>query len=71
MDYATAAKRDADSDYERGRRDIAKEVFALSEDARAKYFDISHDDTEGKKGAFARGRIAEAKSIAKAIGGIL
>lgn len=66
-----AAKRGADSEYQRGRQDVAKEVFALHEDTIEKYHAIAERDTEGKQGAFARGRMAEAKSIAKAIGGIL
>lgn len=58
-------------DYERGRRDMAKEVFALHEDTIERYHAIAERDTEGKQGAYARGRIIEAKSIAKAIGAIL
>lgn len=53
------------------RRDLAKEVFALYEDTVERYHAIAERDTEGKQGAFARGRIVEAKSIAKAIGAIL
>jgi hypothetical protein len=53
------------------RRDLAKEVFALHEDTVERYHAIAERDTEGKQGAFARGRIVEAKSIAKAIGAIL
>lgn len=52
------------------KRALAKEVFALHEDTVEKYHAIAERDTEGKQGAFARGRIAEAKSIAKAIGAI-
>lgn len=66
-----AAKREADSEYQRGRRDVAKEVFALHEDTVERYHAIAERDTEGKQGAYARGRMTEAKSIAKAIGGIL
>lgn len=66
-----AAKRRAESEYDRGRRELAKEVFALHEDTVDRYHAIAERDTEGKQGAFARGRITEAKSIAKAIGGIL
>lgn len=57
--------------YERGRRDMAKEVFALAEDTVERYHDIAERDLEGKQGAFARGRCTEAKSIAKTIGAIL
>lgn len=53
------------------RRDMAKEVFALHEDTVERYHMIAERDTEGKQGAYARGRIVEAKSIAKAIGGII
>lgn len=66
-----AAKRQADSDYDQGRRDMAKEVFALHEDTIEQYHSMAERDTEGKQGAFARGRMTEAKSIAKAIGAIL
>lgn len=58
-------------DYERGRRDMAKEVFALHEDTVERYHAIAERDTEGKQGAYARGRIVEAKSIARAIGAIV
>lgn len=53
------------------RRDLAKEVFALHEDTVERYHDMAERDTEGKQGSYARGRIVEAKSIAKAIGAIL
>lgn len=53
------------------KRELAKEVFALHEDTVERYHAIAERDIEGKQGAFARGRIAEAKSIAKAIGGII
>lgn len=53
------------------KRELAKEVFALHEDTVERYHAIAERDTEGKQGAYARGRIVEAKSIAKAIGGIL
>lgn len=59
------------TDYERGRRDMAKEVFALAEDTIERNHAIAERYTEGKQGAFALGRIVEAKSIAKAIGAIL
>ena len=59
------------TEYERGRREMAKEIFALAEDTIEKYHAIAERDTEGKQGAYARGRIVEAKSIAKAIGAIL
>lgn len=61
----------AESEYDRGRRDMAKEVFALHEDTIEKYHAIAERDLEGKQGAFARGRMTEAKSIANAIGAIL
>lgn len=63
--------RDLERQAEEARRDIAKEVFALNEDTAERYHAIAERDLEGKQGAFARGRIAEAKSIAKAIGGII
>jgi hypothetical protein len=66
-----SATRASEDEYQRGRRELAKEVFALHEDAVEKYHAIAERDTEGKQGAYARGRIVEAKSIAKAIGGIL
>lgn len=53
------------------KRELAREVFALHEDTVERYHAIAERDTEGKQGAFARGRITEAKSIAKAIGAIL
>lgn len=58
-------------EYERGRRDMANEVFALAEDTVERYHGIAQRDLEGKQGAFARGRCTEAKSIAKAIVAIL
>ncbi|MGY3608406.1 MULTISPECIES: hypothetical protein [unclassified Bradyrhizobium] len=56
---------------DRGRREMAREVFALHEDTVERYHAIAERDTEGKQGAYSRGRIVEAKSIAKAIGAIL
>lgn len=65
-------RRRADAEgFERGRREMAKEVFALHEDTVDRYHAIAERDTEGKQGAYSRGRIVEAKSIAKAIGAIL
>ena len=49
------------------RARIRTEVFSLAEDTDTRYRAISERDTEGKEGAYARGRIAEAKSIARAI----
>lgn len=49
---------------------IRKELFSLCEDTEAKYADVAVRDLEGKQGAFARGRIAEAKSIRNAMGEI-
>ena len=46
---------------------LKKQVFALFEDTMEKYQDVGQRDTEGKEGAFARGRCTEAKSIARAI----
>lgn len=46
---------------------LKKQVFALSEDTIEKYHGVGQRDTEGKEGAFARGRCTEAKSIARAI----
>ncbi|ANW00654.1 hypothetical protein [Bradyrhizobium icense] len=57
--------------FDRGRREMAREVFALHEDTVERYHAIAERDTEGKQGAYSRGRIVEAKSIAKAIGAIL
>lgn len=53
------------------KREMAREVFALHEDTVERYHAIAERDTEGKQGAYARGRIVEAKSIAKAIGAIV
>ncbi len=49
---------------------LKKQVFALCEDTTEKYHDAGQRDTEGKEGAFARGRCIEAKSIARAIGDV-
>lgn len=49
---------------------IRQELFALCEDTESKYADVAARDLEGKQGAFARGRIAEAKSIRNAMGEI-
>lgn len=46
-----------------------REVAALEEDTRERYGPTASSDTEGKQGAFARGRMYEAASIAKALHG--
>lgn len=54
-----------------GREELSRfkhELFALCEDTETKYAEIAERDAEGKQGAFARGRIIEAKSIRKAMG---
>ncbi len=43
------------------------EVVALCEDTEETYASVAASDTVGVQGAFARGRITEAKSIRKAI----
>lgn len=57
--------------FKKGYREMAQEVFALHEDTVDRYHAIAERDTEGKQGAYSRGRIVEAKSIAKAIGAII
>lgn len=54
--------------YQRGRRDMAKEVFALAEDTIDRF---SADGKEGHELGYARGQYHEAKSFAKAINAIL
>lgn len=49
---------------------LRQQLFSLCEDTEARYADIAERDLEGKQGAFARGRIVEAKSIRKAMGEI-
>lgn len=46
---------------------LKKQVFALHEDTIEKYHAIGMRDLEGKEGAYARGRCAEAMRIAVAI----
>jgi hypothetical protein len=48
--------------------DLRKELFSLCEDTEERYAAPAERDLEGKEGAFARGRIFEAKSIRKAMG---
>lgn len=57
--------------HENGRSEIMREVFALHEDTIERYGEIGQRDTEGKEGAYARGRCAEAKSTARAIGNVV
>lgn len=47
--------------------ELLKEIIALCEDTEERYAVIAERDQEGKQGAFARGRIREAKSIRNAI----
>ena len=48
---------------------IRKELFALCEDTEQKY--APYADRDSTQGHFSRGRIAEAKSIRKAMGDLL
>ena len=48
-----------------------KELCALCEDTEERYAEIAAKDLEGKEGAYARGRIREAKSIRKAMGEVI
>lgn len=47
-----------------------RQVYALAEDTQDKYGEIAQADQEGKHGAYSRGRCAEAKSIARALGAL-
>lgn len=49
---------------------LRQQLFSLCEDTEVRYAGIAERDLEGKQGAFARGRITEAKSIRKAMGEI-
>jgi hypothetical protein len=55
------------NDYDRGRLDMAREVFALAEDTQERYQVLAETMWDSAEGAFYRGRISEAKSIAKTI----
>lgn len=46
---------------------IRKEIIALQEDTDTKYRHVADADREGKQGAFASGRLTEAKGISRAI----
>lgn len=48
-----------------------KELCALCEDTEDRHAEIAAKDIEGKMGAYARGRIREAKSIRKAMGEVM
>lgn len=49
---------------------VRNEIIALCEDTEARYA-ATATETEGKPGAYARGRIAEAKSIRNAMGEVI
>lgn len=63
--------------YQRGRRDMAKQVFALTEDTIERfdadmYSSVAATEMQREHGrGFARGERDQAKSIAKAIAAIL
>lgn len=46
---------------------LRDQIVALCEDTEEQYAWVAERDTEGKQGAFALGRIREAKSIRNAI----
>jgi hypothetical protein len=48
-----------------------KELCSLCEDTEERYAETAAKDLEGKEGAYARGRIREAKSIRKAMGEVI
>lgn len=56
---------------EEHQKALAREVYGLAEDTAAQCEGTARLDLEGKQGAFARGRIHEAKSIARAINAIM
>ncbi len=49
-------------------KECRRQVFALCDDTEERCAAIAESDTEGKQGAFARGRIHEAKGIRRAFG---
>lgn len=59
-----------DAGFREGWTALLREVYALHEETVEKYHGIAQSDLEGKEGAFARGRCAEAKSIARALGAL-
>lgn len=56
---------------EEHQKALAREVYGLREQTEAECDGIAQLDMEGKQGAFARGRIYEAKGIARAINAIM
>ncbi|TAJ89695.1 hypothetical protein [Reyranella sp.] len=56
---------------EEHKKALAREVYALAEDTAEQCHDVAQRDLEGKQGAFARGRVHEAKGIARAINAIM
>lgn len=54
---------------EEHQKALAREVYGLAEDAAARFSDLAAEDTP--EGHYSRGAIAEAKSIARAINGIM
>jgi len=56
---------------EEHQKALAREVYGLREQTETECDGIARLDMEGKQGAFARGRVHEAKSIARAINAIM
>ncbi|WP_289298233.1 hypothetical protein [uncultured Reyranella sp.] len=56
---------------EEHQKALAREVYGLREQTEAECEGVARMDLEGKQGAFARGRMHEAKSIARAINAIM
>lgn len=56
---------------EEHQRALAREIYGLREHTEAECEGVARLDLEGKQGAFARGRMYEAKGIARAINAIM
>lgn len=56
---------------EEHQKALAREVYGLAEDTDDKYGPTGNAQAETLVGAFARGRVSEAKSIARAINSIM
>ncbi len=56
---------------EEHQKALAREVYGLREQTETEWEGVAKLDLEGKQGAYARGRIHEAKTIARAINAIM
>lgn len=56
---------------EEHQKALAREIYSLREQTEAECEGVARLDLEGKQGAFARGRMHEAKGIARAINAIM